>query len=289
MSSRPRPFWRGFVDLAREHDRAGAGPEDRPAARARTREAPPPRAPPRRTSRASWTRRPGGSVRAARRELARPLRLEALDADLRERLPVRLEVALERQDGDRPRLRLRDRITIRASGAAPPREGSPPRSPSCPTPSDSSASRAPAASRQCVVALTIARARFSGSSDLKMPEPTKIASAPSDMQSAASAGVAMPPAAKFGTGSLPVSATCDDELERRLEALGLAHAARPSTSASDCASRGCTSRRCLTAWTTSPVPASPLVRIIAAPSPMRRSASPRLRQPQTNGTLKSCL
>ena len=39
----------------------------------------------------------------------------------------------------------------------------------------------------------------------------------------------------------------------------------------------------------SPVPASPFVRIIAAPSPIRRSASPRLRQPQTNGTVKSCL
>jgi hypothetical protein len=34
---------------------------------------------------------------------------------------------------------------------------------------------------------------------LKIPEPTKTASAPSDMQSAASAGVAMPPAAKFGS------------------------------------------------------------------------------------------
>ena len=39
----------------------------------------------------------------------------------------------------------------------------------------------------------------------------------------------------------------------------------------------------------SPVPASPFVRIIAAPSPIRRSASPRFRQPQTNGTVKSCL
>ena len=38
-----------------------------------------------------------------------------------------------------------------------------------------------------------------------------------------------------------------------------------------------------TASTTLPVPASPLVRIMAAPSPMRRSASPRSRQPQTNG------
>ena len=35
---------------------------------------------------------------------------------------------------------------------------------------------------------------------------------------------------------------------------------------------------------TLPVPASPFERIIAAPSPMRRSASPRLVAPQTNGT-----
>ena len=49
-----------------------------------------------------------------------------------------------------------------------------------------------------------------------------------------------------------------------------------------------TERMCRTASTTLPVPASPLVRIIAAPSPMRRSASPRSRQPQTKGILKSC-
>ena len=48
---------------------------------------------------------------------------------------------------------------------------------------------------QCVVARTMARARAAGSSDLKMPEPTNTASAPSAMQSAASAGVAMPPSA----------------------------------------------------------------------------------------------
>ena len=41
-----------------------------------------------------------------------------------------------------------------------------------------------------------------------------------------------------------------------------------------------------TASTTLPVPASPLERIIAAPSLMRRSASPRLVAPHTNGTVK---
>lgn len=50
-----------------------------------------------------------------------------------------------------------------------------------------------------------------------------------------------------------------------------------------------TVRACLTASTTSPVPASPLVRIIAAPSATRRRASPKFRHPHTNGTLNLCL
>src|SRR5437588_442709 len=50
-----------------------------------------------------------------------------------------------------------------------------------------------------------------------------------------------------------------------------------------------TARMWRTASTTFPVPASPFVRIIAAPSPIRRSASPRSRQPHTNGILKMCL
>ena len=53
-----------------------------------------------------------------------------------------------------------------------------------------------------------ARARRPGSRpDLKMPEPTKTPSAPSCMQSDASAGVAMPPAVNVTTGSRPFSAT----------------------------------------------------------------------------------
>uniref|UniRef100_J3MHX3 Uncharacterized protein n=1 Tax=Oryza brachyantha TaxID=4533 RepID=J3MHX3_ORYBR len=50
-----------------------------------------------------------------------------------------------------------------------------------------------------------------------------------------------------------------------------------------------TERTWRTASTTLPVPASPLVRIMAAPSRMRRRASPRSRQPQTKGTRKLCL
>ncbi|SLH49886.1 Uncharacterised protein [Mycobacteroides abscessus subsp. abscessus] len=44
-------------------------------------------------------------------------------------------------------------------------------------------------------------------------------------------------------------------------------------------------RMWVVALETSPVPASPLERIIAAPSVMRRSASPRLVAPHTNGTV----
>ena len=48
-------------------------------------------------------------------------------------------------------------------------------------------------------------------------------------------------------------------------------------------------RRWRTASTMFPVPASPLERIIAAPSEIRRSASPRFVAPQTNGTVKGHL
>ena len=48
-------------------------------------------------------------------------------------------------------------------------------------------------------------------------------------------------------------------------------------------------RMCRVASTTLPVPASPLERIIAAPSEIRRSASPRLVAPQTNGTVNAHL
>ena len=46
---------------------------------------------------------------------------------------------------------------------------------------------------------------------------------------------------------------------------------------------------CVDGSTTLPVPASPLERIIAAPSVMRRSASPRSVAPQTNGTVNGHL
>ena len=48
-------------------------------------------------------------------------------------------------------------------------------------------------------------------------------------------------------------------------------------------------RMCRVASTTLPVPASPLERIIAAPSEIRRSASPRSVAPHTNGTVNAHL
>ena len=63
------------------------------------------------------------------------------------------------------------------------------------------------ASAKCVVASTIALAIVGGSPLLKMPLPTNTACAPSCITSAASAGVAMPPAQNSGTGSSPRSAT----------------------------------------------------------------------------------
>ena len=87
-----------------------------------------------------------------------------------------------------------------------------------PSPIEAAATRS--GSLKWVVASTIARARRSGSALLKIPEPTKLPSAPSCIISAASAGVAIPPAQNSGTGSRPRSATSRDDLERRPELLG---------------------------------------------------------------------
>ena len=139
-----------------------------------------------------------------------------------------------------------------------------------------------------MVASTIALARRSGSALLKIPEPTKFPSAPSCIISAASAGVAIPPAQNSGTGSRPASATVADDLERGLVLFGGAASSSGPSWASHLIPP-VISRMWRTASTTLPVPASPLERIIAAPSPIRRSASPRLVAPQTNGTSKANL
>ena len=117
-----------------------------------------------------------------------------------------------------------------------------------------------------------------------MPEPTNTPSAPSCIIIAASAGVAMPPAVNSVTGSLPARAT---STTRSYGACNSFAATNNSSSDSDVNRR--ISPPILRMWVvaldTSPVPASPLERIIAAPSVMRRSASPRLVAPHTNGTV----
>ncbi len=130
----------------------------------------------------------------------------------------------------------------------------------------------------------MASARRAGSPDLKMPEPTKTPSAPSCIIIAASAGVAMPPAVNSTTGSLPNRATSATSSYGARSSL----AAAKSSAASSEARRPMSARICRmwrVASTTLPVPASPLERIIAAPSAMRRSASPRLVAPHTNGAV----
>ena len=124
-----------------------------------------------------------------------------------------------------------------------------------------------------------------GSSLLKMPEPTNTASAPSCITSAASAGVAMPPAQNSGTGSVPVSATSCTRPIGRLQPLGpvvelgrvglgdLADVAEDRAQVADRLDDVAGAGLALRADH-------------AAPSEMRRSASPRLVAPHTNGTVK---
>ena len=117
---------------------------------------------------------------------------------------------------------------------------------------------------------------------MNIPEPTNTPSAPNCIIRAASAGVAIPPAAKFTTGSLPnlaVSLTSSSgasisraTLQSSSSVLSLSSLMVPNIFLI-----------CLTASTTFPVPASPLVRIIAAPSSILLKPSPRLRAPHTNG------
>lgn len=101
-------------------------------------------------------------------------------------------------------------------------------------------------------------------------------------------GVAIPPAAKLTTGrrlSLAVSF-------KRWKGAWISFAnTYNSSSVMTLAFLICdmTARWWRTASITLPVPASPFVRIIAAPSEMRRRASPRSLAPHTNGTLKPCL
>ena len=90
---------------------------------------------------------------------------------------------------------------------------------------------------------------------------------------------------KRTTGSFPVSATSFTNAYGACNSL----AATYNSSGRSEAKRRISPvmvRICVVAFETSPVPASPLDLIIAAPSLMRRKASPRFVAPQTKGTVK---
>src|SRR5579872_387729 len=137
-------------------------------------------------------------------ELLRRTHLDRLRPGTIERFSVRLEISLQREHTN-PLSPLRHyQPLVCSSSPSGSREMS---RPGIAMPSSSLASSSFAGSLKYVAAFTTARARASGSDDLKIPEPTNTASAPSCMTSAASAGVAIPPAEKLGTGSFPCSAT----------------------------------------------------------------------------------
>ena len=102
-----------------------------------------------------------------------------------------------------------------------------------PSPSDTSARTF--GSRKCAVACTIARARRRASPLLKTPLPTNTPSQPSCIISAASAGVAMPPAAKLTTGSRPRRAVSSTSAAGTRAAA--AHAARSLGESIACTAR----------------------------------------------------
>src|SRR5439155_12398238 len=133
-------------------------------------------------------------------EAGRRAHLARVRAELAQDLRVRLEVALEGEDADDRRHHPRGESSCSVSSLRASSEIM-----GAPSPSVALATRS--GSLKCVVASTMARARGAGSSDLKIPEPTKTASAPSCMTSEASAGVAIPPAQNSGTGNRPSWAT----------------------------------------------------------------------------------
>ena len=238
-------------DLAREHDRAGAGPEHRAARSRRTARIASSQGADSKNFQSVVDSPPGMTRPAASVELLRPPRLEGLEPDLGRASAVRLEVPLEREDGDSiagdSGAGSGDEASIASSIAARrspisdpeffhhhPRVWSRASSgrlaasiPFMPEPSDSSASTSACASRQCVVALTIARARRAGIVRLED------AGADEDRLGAehhAERGVGRRRDAAGGEvrdRELARLGDLDDELERRLQPLGLAPSARP--------------------------------------------------------------
>src|SRR3989440_11762467 len=271
-------------DPVRHQDHAGAGSEPRHALGA-----------------AGYDRLPqaglhqprhGGALTARKDQRVDPVHIgaqahrPALDLAGAQRRHVLAETPLQGQDADKPAGRPRAHQPLPASssscGIAPissPRIG---------LPRLLEASARMSGRSKYVVAATIALARADGFSDLKIPDPTKTPSQPSCIIRAASAGVASPPAAKLTTGRRPNRAHSSSRpTGAPIRLASMTSSSGPAPWRRRMAE--VTARTWRTASTTLPVPASPLVRIMAAPSAIRRSASPRSLQPQTKGTLKGCL
>ena len=199
-------------------DHAGAGAEDRPAGRtkcARAARPGPPRSIPSiivvdLAARASPARRgPSRSagVRTSRRSAPSARRCRGVGG----------EAALQREHADQARRSVPAAVWASSSRVV---ELARSRAPAIGSPR-------PIEAREHALGVVEVRGRLddrlgarSGSADLKMPEPTKLPSAPSCIISAASAGVAMPPAQNSGTGSEPACATSRTSSQRRLKVLG---------------------------------------------------------------------
>ncbi len=125
---------------------------------------------------------------------------------------------------------------------------------------------------------------------MKIPEPTKIPSHPNDIKYAASAGVAIPPAAKLTTGSLPsfaVSLTISYETLNSRANLTKSWSSPESYIDFTILSSSFTFLMWVIASATFPVPGSPFVLIIAAPSSILLNASAKDLAPFTKGVVKS--
>ena len=277
--------------VAVEQDQPGAGPEHRPARAGRSRAAAPP-APRARCPCVIVVLSPPGITSAVEPvELLGRAHLARLGAKPRERSRVRLEVALEREHADaagagyQPRvLRYQPRCCSRLPSSSCRSRG---------RPSPRPASREAAATALGVLEVrgrlddrARARAGVRGLEDPRADEHALGAELhhqrgvgrrrdPAGARSSRpAAGPSRPPRAPARAAP---AAPWPRSAARR----------RPSTPSRRMPAR--IARMWRTASTTLPVPASPLVRIIAAPSAIRRSASPRLVAPHTNGHLEGPL
>ena len=119
-------------------------------------------------------------------------------------------------------------------------------------------------------------------------EPTNTPSAPSCIIRAASAGGSHTTGRKVYNRELAVIVNEFDQLERHRRFLAASKSSSSRMEVSFAISEFIF-LICLTACTISPVPGSPFVRIMEAPSLIRRRASPRSLAPHTKGTFEISL